>query len=171
MEQENKRSDHPIDRLLDACLWLANALLALLIVIVVADVVMTYFFDSPLKWSIEVSEYALAFIAFLGAGWLMREEGHLRFAVILERFPIRLRSLVELFVSVVGLALSVLIVWAGATASAALFHRGALMESVLQWPRWILVAAVPFGFAILALQLVRRAARHLKEFLAIGSQS
>jgi len=171
MEQEHKRWGHPVDRLLDACLWLANALLALLIVIVVSDVVMTYFFDTPLKWSIEVSEYALAFIAFLGAGWLMREEGHLRFGMIVERLPLRLRSFVELFVSVVGAAVSALIVWAGATASAALFHRGALMESVLQWPRWILVAAVPLGFAILALQLVRRAARHLKEFLATRSQS
>ncbi|WP_080835663.1 TRAP transporter small permease [Cohnella massiliensis] len=171
MEQEKKKSNHPVDKLLDACLVLVNILLALLIVIVVADVVMTYFFDTPLKWSIEVSEYALGFVAFLGAGWLMREEGHLRFGMVLDRLPPRLRSALEAFVSIVCFAVSAAIVWAGVAICLSLYERGALMESVLQWPRWALIAAVPLGFAIMALQLVRRAARHLKECLAIRSRS
>lgn len=153
-----------LDRFLDLCLAIVNVLLGLLIVIVIVDVIMTFFFDAPLKWALEVSEYALAFITFLGAGWLMREEGHLRFDMVIEKLPQKVRTVLEIFVSIVGFLVSIVIVWSGIEICISLYEKGALMESVLQWPRWPLIASIPIGFTILAVQLLRRSIQHLQNF-------
>lgn len=158
-----------LDWLFDICLAIVNVLMSLLIVIIILDVIMTYFFNAPLKWALEVSEYALAFIAFLGAGWLMREEGHLRFEMIIEKLPQKVRSVFEIFGSLVCLLVSLIIVWSGIEVVISLYEKGALFESVLQWPRWPLIAAIPVGFALLAIQLLRRSIQHIKNVKALKS--
>jgi len=170
MAQRNPKPNW-FDRLLNACLALVNAMLFLLMIIVIADVVMTHFFHAPLKWAFEVSEYVLAFIVFLGAGWLMREEGHLRFDMLLNRLSSKWRAAMEAFLSVVMFIVSVVVVWAGITICVSLYQRGARMESVLQWPRWILISSVPLGFSILALQLIRRSVRYWKDWMSWSSRS
>lgn len=158
-----------LDKLFDGCLAVVNVLMALLIVIVIVDVIMTYFFNAPLKWALEVSEYALAFIAFLGAGWLMREEGHLRFEMVLEKLSQKVRSVLEIIVSIVCLLVSLVIVWFGLEVVMSLYEKGALFESVLQWPRWPLIASIPVGFALLAIQLLRRSIQHIRNLKALKS--
>jgi len=158
-----------LDWLFDICLAIVNVLMSLLIVIIILDVIMTYFFNAPLKWALEVSEYALAFITFLGAGWLMREEGHLRFEMVIEKLPQKVRSLFEIFGSLVCLLVSLVIVWSGIEVVMSLYEKGALFESVLQWPRWPLIASIPVGFALLAIQLLRRSIQHIKNFKALKS--
>jgi len=158
-----------LDRLFDLCLVIVNVLMSLLIVIVIVDVIMTYFFNAPLQWALEVSEYALAFIAFLGAGWLMREEGHLRFEMVLEKLPQKVRSILEIFISIVCLLVSLVIVWSGIEVVISLYEKGALFESVLQWPRWPLIASIPVGFALLAIQLFGRSIQHIKNVRALKS--
>ncbi len=162
-----KKKKNVLDRLFDSCLAIVNVLMSLLIIIVILDVIMTYFFNAPLQWALEVSEYALAFIAFLGAGWLMREEGHLRFEMVLEKLPKKIRSILEIFVSIICLLVSLVIVWSGIEVVISLFEKGALFESVLQWPRWIFIASIPVGFALLAIQLVRRSIQHITNFKAL----
>ncbi|KAA9032376.1 TRAP transporter small permease [Niallia endozanthoxylica] len=158
-----------LDWLFDICLAIVNVLMSLLIVIIILDVIMTYFFNAPLKWALEVSEYALAFIAFLGSGWLMREEGHLRFEMVIEKLPQKVRSVFEIFGSLVCLLVSLVIVWSGIEVVMSLYEKGALFESVLQWPRWPLIAAIPVGFSLLAIQLLRRSIQHIKNFKALKS--
>lgn len=157
-----KKKKNLLDRLLDLCLIIVNILMSLLIVIVILDVVMTYLFDAPLDWALEISEYALAFIAFIGAGWLMREEGHLRFDMLLDLLPKKARSILELFVSIVCLVVSIVIAWASFDIMMALLAKGTLTVSVLQVPRWILVSSIPIGFTIFALQLIRRSFHQLQ---------
>jgi len=165
MAQRNQKPNW-FDRLLNICLALVNAMLCLLMIIVIADVLMTQVFQTPLKWAHEVSEYVLAFIVFLGAGWLMREEGHLRFDMVLNRLSSKWRAALEFFVSVVMLLVSIVVIWAGIAICVSLYQRGALTESVLQWPRWILISSVPLGFLILALQLIRRSVRFWKDWIS-----
>lgn len=157
-----KKEKNLLDRLLDLCLVIVNVLLLLLILIVILDVIMTYVLKEPLEWALEISEYALAFIAFIGAGWLMREEGHLRFDMILERLPKRARAVMEVFVSVICLLVSIVIVWTAMGITMDLLVKGTLTVSILQLPRWILIVSIPIGFTILALQLIRRSYQHMQ---------
>lgn len=157
-----KKKKNILDRLLDLCLIIVNVLMSLLIVIVILDVVMTYLFDAPLEWALEISEYMLAFIAFIGAGWLMREEGHLRFDMVLDLLPKKARAILEVFVSVVCLVVAIVIVWSSFAITMDLLAKGTLTVSVLQVPRWILVSCIPIGFSIFALQLIRRSFHQLQ---------
>lgn len=159
-----KKAKNLLDRLFDLCLVIVNVLLLLLIAIVILDVVMTYVFHEPLEWALEISEYALAFIAFIGAGWLMREEGHLRFDMILERLPKRARAVMEVLVSVICLTVSIVIAWTALGITMDLLAKGTLTVSILQLPRWILIVSIPIGFTLLALQLIRRSFQHMQVF-------
>lgn len=162
-----KKKKNVLDRILDLCLVVVNVLLSLLILIVILDVIMTYVFDKPLEWAIEISEYILAFISFIGAGWLMREEGHLRFDMVLEQLPRKARAFMEVFVSIVCLVVSIVISWASFEIMMDLLAKGTVTVSILQLPRWILIASIPLGFSILALQLIRRSLQYLAAFKSV----
>lgn len=159
------------DRLLDLSLIIVNCLLAVLIVIIIADVVMTYLLNAPLKWSLEISEYLLAVIAFLGAAWLLREEGHIRFDMLLVRIPPAPRALLEAAISIVGLLVSFTITCFGVKLVLDLYRRGIVMESILHLPRWALVAFVPLGMLLMSVQLCRRTSYFVRQYRALKSQS
>jgi TRAP-type C4-dicarboxylate transport system permease small subunit len=49
-----------------------------------AEVLLRYGFTSPILWVVEPSEYALLWITFLGAAWVLRHGGHVRVDILLQ---------------------------------------------------------------------------------------
>ena len=45
---------------------------------------MRYFLNRPLVWVLELTEYALLWVTFLGAAWLLRQGGHVQVDVIVD---------------------------------------------------------------------------------------
>jgi len=63
----------------------AGVLVAFLMIVVCVNVFMRHFLNRPIFWTIEVTQYAMVFILFLGAAWLLREEGHVVMDVLVNR--------------------------------------------------------------------------------------
>ncbi|MEQ8695869.1 MAG: TRAP transporter small permease subunit, partial [Bauldia litoralis] len=81
-----------LDRIEDAMSVGAVLLLVAITVAVCVEVFMRYVLNDPLVWVVEMSEYALLYICFLGAAWALREGNHVRVDIFLSAFSTRWRQ-------------------------------------------------------------------------------
>ena len=54
------------------CASAATLIFVAMMLVVCAEVLLRYGFNSPISWVVEISEYALLWITFLGAAWVLR---------------------------------------------------------------------------------------------------
>ena len=64
------------DTIINISAIFAGVLIILIMLCVCVDVIMRYFFNSPLFWVVELGEYAMLYITFTGAAWLLKTDGH-----------------------------------------------------------------------------------------------
>ena len=133
--------------------------LMLLMIYTVIDVVLRYVFNHPFRGSLEITEFAMSMIVFLGiayCGWL---GGHVA-VDILER-PLedpRLRF-VPVILSLVSAALFAAIAWLTAADAISASHR---ISNMMRWPHWPFQAIVAFGAAMYAIVLAIQGVQALR---------
>lgn len=83
--------------------WLAIAAFAGIFVCVFLQVILRYAFNSPMTWSEELARYLLIWCAFLG--WIIasRHDSHLAMTFVVDRFPARIRTMLEVAVQLATL--------------------------------------------------------------------
>jgi TRAP-type C4-dicarboxylate transport system permease small subunit len=133
--------------------------LMLLMGYTILDVVLRYVFNRPFSGSLELTEFAMSLIVFLGiayCGWI---GGHVAVDV-LER-PLahpRLRF-VPLLLSLVSALLFFVIAWLTAVEALTSTHR---ISNMMRWPHWPFQLAVAFGAAMYGIVLLIEAVRVLR---------
>lgn len=133
--------------------------LVLLMVYTVVDVVLRYVFNHPFRGSLEVTEFAMALIVFLGiayCGWL---GGHVA-VDILER-PLedpRLRF-IPVILTFVSALLFAAIAWLTAADAIYASHR---ISNMMRWPHWPFQTVVAFGSAMYAVTLIIQCVQMLR---------
>lgn len=154
------------DKTVDAFAVLAMALLSFCVVIITLEVVMRFFFNRPLMWSIEVTEYCLIWITFLGTAWVLRKEGHVIVDVIVMRIPKTSRHMLDTVLSFLGIFMCILLAWYGVRVVLDFIQLGRPMSTVLMPPAWILYLIIPIGSLLLTVQFIRRTIINLNKWKA-----
>lgn len=132
--------------------WVIIALMAY----TVADVILRYIFNRPFSGSIEVTEFAMSAIVFLGiayCGWL---GGHVA-VDILER-PLENPKLrfVPVLLTLTGAVLFAAIAWLTIDEALATTRR---VSNMMRWPHYPFQFIVAFGSAMYAIVLLIQAVR------------
>ncbi len=73
----------------------AAAIVAPLILATVYEVFSRYLFNAPTIWAYELAYMAMGTNFLLGAGFTLRERGHIRIDVAYDHFPPRIQALVD----------------------------------------------------------------------------
>ena len=143
------------DLLLDLCYFLTGGVVAAVALFVVYEVFVRYVLNDPTKWVIQGSEYGLVYLAFLAAGPVLRDGGHTKMTIILERLGPRNSRYLDAFTSVVGLAVCAVFSWQTTTrimesiARDATYKEGFAISQAAIW--WVM----PFAFMTMGLQFIR----------------
>jgi C4-dicarboxylate transporter DctQ subunit len=150
-------------RLLDALIT-AFAAIAVLILVALAfcvslEVVMRYFVGMPTRWVNEFSEYALLWLAFLAGAWILREEAHVKVEMLIDTLSSAWQRRLHLATSLLGAATCGLFCWVSAGYVLEVYNSGEILFKSVQLPKWSVMAVMPPGLALLAIQFVRRAFR------------
>ena len=143
---------------------LSDVILVFLMLSVCADVILRYFFNRPQAWIVEISEYLLLYITFLGAAWVLRKEGHVIVDILIDRLTPRTRATLGIISSVIGTFVCLVVFWFGALETLDIFRRGVRNPSVLEFPKGPLVAIIPFGSFFFMIQFIRRTFGFLRTF-------
>jgi len=154
------------ERTLDLLGAFAGVLVAFLMIGVCVDVCMRYFLNRPLFWMIEVTQYALVFILFLGAAWLLRKEGHVVMDILISRLGQKSQNLANVITSTLGAIVCFIITWYAARVSWDYFQIDYVYSATLEIPAFLLQAVVPLGAFLLSIQFLRRAYGYLGKLRA-----
>jgi TRAP-type C4-dicarboxylate transport system permease small subunit len=151
--EESGPSEEPqgfFGRCLRLTALLGGWVLMALMVYTVADVVLRYLFNQPFSGSLEVTEFAMAAIVFLGIAYCGWVGGHVA-VDILER-PLenpRLRFLPVVLTLVSGVLFAA-IAWLTVDEALATMSR---ISNMMRWPHWPFQFIVAFGSAMYAIVL------------------
>lgn len=148
-----------VDALITASGVLAVIIVAALAVCVGLEVVMRYFFGAPTRWVIEFSEYALLWLAFLAGAWILREEGHVRIEMLTELLSPRWQRLFHFVTSWLGAGVCAVFCWVTVVYLVRIQQSGEMLFKSVPVEKWTIMAVMPPGLALLAIQFVRRAFR------------
>lgn len=118
------------------------------------EVVARYFFTRPTIWAAELSQLCLIWAVPIAMAWVLSTGRHIRVTALTALAPAPVRRGMELASLLVILAFSVIVTVYGHDIFADSLERGRTSGTMLNLKAWVPEAAVPAGFALLALSSV-----------------
>ena len=132
----------------------AMVILSLIIFSVCLEIIMRYFLNRPLVWVVELTEYGLLYVSFLGAAWLLRQGGHVQVDILVDILNERWRRRCAVISAAMGLAVSGILTVFGVIATADHLARGIYKPTVLEFPTGVVLIAVPLGSFFLSVRFL-----------------
>lgn len=165
------RLDAQWQRLLSALALLACALVALMVMVICADVLVRNAKLGSLPWATEVAEYTLYLSTFLAAPWLLRQGSHVRMDIVLKMLPARLAWALEALADVVAILACGALTWASGKAALASAAQGSLVFKIFVFPEWWLITPASMLFGVLTIECVLRLQRLLSGDKAVRAET
>ena len=163
--QKMNRSLDIFDRIINIMTYLAGILLVFIMLSVCLEVILRSFFNRPQIWVTEVTECLLLYITFLGTAWLLREEGHVKIDVLLDRVKPKTVALLGIISSLIGLFVSLILAIYGLGVTWNYFQRGIYTPTAMEIPVFAILAIIPIGSLMLFIQFIRRTRKFVAEFI------
>ena len=159
------------DHVIKSLTWLACALILLAILAVSVGVVMRYFFNCPIVWVLEICEYILLYIVFLGTAWVLREEGHVKVSFLVDRLSPKTQAMVNVITSILGIAGCLALSIYGTQVTWDYFQRGVPTLEFLKLPKFLVLMIIPIGSSLLTVQFLRRSYGYLRTWRSLPAKS
>lgn len=133
---------------------IASLMLFAIMMIVVVDVVMRYFFNAPLGWSyVLISVYLMVGLFYFALSDTLNHDGHVRVDILHERFSLRVRLIADLVgYSSAGIVVAA-ILWMTVLRTWESYQGGDVLAGVTAWPTWIAYLPVPLGLGLMLLRI------------------
>jgi C4-dicarboxylate transporter DctQ subunit len=124
--------------------------------IVGADITLRYVFLRPLGWVKEVSEYILVALGFLVAAWILKDDGHVKMDLLLNKFSPKAQAVMNIITSIISTVVVLIVAWFTVRVMADFYRTKLVTPSVLEPPKWVLLIPIFVGSLLLAIQFIRR---------------
>lgn len=120
-------------------------------VLVFANVIARYVFNSSLAFSDEMSTYLFVLMSFMGSAIAARRGAHLGLSILTDKVSPKTRMYIQIFTYTISGLFCLLIVIFGVQMVLSQYQLGQ-QTAAMQWPEWIYGSFVPVGaaFAMIA---------------------
>jgi C4-dicarboxylate transporter DctQ subunit len=156
------------DLIVDSLAFLAGVLLVCTVIIVCFEILMRYFVGKPQIWTVEVCEYILFSLAFLGAPWLLKKDGHVSIDIVVAQLGGRSRNYLELFSKAGGIVVSAIICWFSAVTAWDCYASGVVVTKTLTIPKFYFLSLISLGYFVLLLEFGRQFLKNLKRLREVN---
>jgi len=141
----------PLDRLVNVCVTVLMAVLAL---VVVVAVITRYLLNFPLAWSEEVSRYSFVWLSFLGAEVCLRGEGHIGVDLLVRGLPTNVQRCLDKWGKLLMGVMLLAVLISGIKVTVVAHDQ---QSPALGIPMSCVYLAVPVGAALMLLELLVQA--------------
>lgn len=151
------------DWLIDAMAFVAGLLLVAAVLIVSFEICMRYFVQKPQVWTVEVCEFILFILTFLGTPWLLKKGGHTSVDILVERMGPGLQRFSGLFASAVGMAVSLVIFCFSLVTSWDCYESGVVLTKTITVSKYYFLLFIALGYLCLFIEFARQFVRQLRQ--------
>lgn len=156
-----QQADRGLRALEKAGMAVAGLMLFAIMLVVVADVVLRYFFNSPLSWSYElISLYLMVGLFFFALSDTLANNAHVSVDILHLYMPQRLRHATEVVGYLLATPVFVAIFHVSVITTWESFQGGDVLGGHIPWPTWLAQVCVPLGVGVLVLRMALRLAGH-----------
>lgn len=136
-------------------MYISAGTIFLMMLWVFVDVLMRYFFNSPIPGTMEITgEYLLPIIAFLGISYTQKHNGHVNVDLLYGKFSKGTKRIVGLFTNLVALLLFIILGINNFQEGLKYFARNVKSVGLLDYPLAPALMIISFGILILCIRLV-----------------
>jgi TRAP-type mannitol/chloroaromatic compound transport system permease small subunit len=151
-----------IDHLNEAFAYIVSIFILVLVMNIVYDVTMRYFFNAPTLWSGQLSEWLLCGSGLLAAGYALLKDAHVRVDIIYRHFSPRNQAIVELVTSFLFFVFTGALLWGGGVMAWQAIKLGETSSNIsVPWPTALVVLTIPVGAALVILQGIAKYIRNI----------
>lgn len=158
------------DRVIGILAFLACILVVYVMLSVDVEITMRFFTGRAQLWVVEVCEYLLLLITFLGAAWVLKREGHVKMDIVLTRLEPRTQTILNIVTSIIGAIVCLVIVWYGAAVTWENYQKGTVFYKAVGFPKAPIMGIIPIGCFLLFIQFVRRTRGYLENWRELRGQ-
>ena len=146
-----------LDRTIDSLSVFTKVLVILVMLVVCADVFLRYFFNSPMFWVLESTQFSLVFITFLAAAWVLKNDGHVRMDIVINRFSQRTQDRINIATSILCALACLVVTFYGVKVWWDYFQINYRYAGSLVIPAYLLEFVIPIGGFLLFIEFLRKA--------------
>jgi C4-dicarboxylate transporter DctQ subunit len=128
------------------------------------DVVLRYFFNSPIGGVLQFSEYVLLYIPFLAAAYVLKDDSHIRIDIILNRLSPKVQAALNMVTSVFGILVLLALSYYGTYITFDYYRRGVPTLKYYKIPEFLVIMVIPLGCFLFALQFIRKAYAYYRAY-------
>ncbi len=143
------------ERVLNGLAVVAALAIAAMAVAIVFDVVVRNIGFRPPPHTSAVVEYGMLYVTLLASPWLLRHKGHVYIEIVLARVGPRCRRVFALVTYATCLIACLLLLYYSIDLTVLNWQRGGTDIRSFDMPRWLLFAAMPPSFLLLAIEFAR----------------
>ena len=134
-------------------------------VIIFAQVIARYGFQSSLSWSEEVSRYMFIWLIYLGISYAVKTDRHIRGDILLTSNLLSEtgKKILCLIADCIFLGFAIVMAYIGFEVASVVARRGQITAST-EIPMWVIYLAVPLGYALCTIRLVQRLRHCIRHF-------
>ena len=144
--------------------FLSGVLLIFIMLSVNFDVFLRWAFDKPQIWVIEIAEYMMVYLCFLGTMWVLKDDKHIKMDLVLNMLKPRAQYLINSITYFLGAVIFLILTWYGAVVTQYLFASGRYAPSILELLEWPAFVVIPLGSFLLFIQFSRMAYNFFRDF-------
>ena len=142
-------------RIADIGLWAGAAALLAIVAINAVNIILRYFFRTPLSWAEEAMLYLMIFGVYVGAVSVAWQQAHIRIDAILDFAPPARRRILHILSTLVLAAVLVPVVFASFRVVNLLFEFDQRSDA-LHLPMWIAQSVVPVSLLLIVVMSLLR---------------
>ena len=144
-----------LDLVIKVCYFISGGALAVILLSVLTEVFMRYFFNSPTQWSNDLCTWMLAITIMFALPEITRTKGNVAIDVLVEKLPMHVKSKIYRVIAFVAFAICMVTVWICGGESLRQYTNEIATMWIDPIPKWWISISVPIGFLICGIQFLR----------------
>jgi TRAP-type C4-dicarboxylate transport system permease small subunit len=141
----------------DGLMFLCMAIMPLMALAITFEVVARRIFSAPTIWVGDASGFALLWIAFLAAPWLVRHDAHIRITFLTDRASARAQTVLSIITSTAGAAVMAVTLWLTWNGTLDSLVRNVHTVGTWEIPQYLVWMVMPVGSLFTCIEFVRSA--------------
>ena len=158
-----------VTRIANAAGMASTVLVVVMMMLTVSDVFLRYVLDSPIKGSMELTEYLMVCVGTLGLAWCALQGAHIKVDLVVSKFPQRVQKYIDSFNYVLLIGVAGLIAWQ-TFVRAGTVQRLGVASAMLEIPQYPFVIVVTISYFLLFLTAIMLLIHAISYLMAKGAK-